>query len=258
MPKKLICLKLGGSLITDKSVPFSFHEDVVRKVGLTIHDLILKYPDYGWILGNGAGSFGHYVAHQTDYQNHKSDSVIAAKVHDSVAKLNQKVVAKLCSAMLPAVSLQPSQFLTRKASSLHGRVERVKQMLVDNKIPVVYGDVIPDTNTGSSIATTEEILDFVSSSLDEYNSVFTIYLTIVDGVYDQNGKVIPQLKEDELGEHISGSAGFDVTGGMAQKVKLGFEALQHCERVLIINGNAPDKIEDILNGESVGTELVKI
>lgn len=257
MPKKLICLKLGGSLITDKSVPFSFHEDIVKKVGLTIHDLMAKYPGYHWILGNGAGSFGHYVAHQTDYQNHKSDPVIAAKVHDSVAKLNKKVVAELCSSGLPAVSLQPSTFLSRKADGFHGSIMQAKELLSANKIPVVYGDVVSDVNTGSSIATTEEILDYVAKNLEEYDSALTIYLTIVDGVYDKNGNVIPLLKENDLGEHIGGSAGFDVTGGMAQKVQLGFETLEHCEKVFIINGDKPEEIEDILRGKHVGTELKK-
>jgi Predicted archaeal kinase len=55
---KLIVLKLGGSIITNKKEPFSFNRDVLLRIG---NELKSSWP-MPLIIIHGGGSFGHPIA----------------------------------------------------------------------------------------------------------------------------------------------------------------------------------------------------
>ena len=60
--QELVFLKLGGSLITDKTKPFTPRLDVMDDLALQISTALQTHPDLRLILGHGAGSFGHVPA----------------------------------------------------------------------------------------------------------------------------------------------------------------------------------------------------
>ena len=67
---ELILLKLGGSVITDKTQPFTARLDVIERLAAEIKAALdERGDDLQLIVGHGAGSFGHEVA--AKYQTHK-------------------------------------------------------------------------------------------------------------------------------------------------------------------------------------------
>src|SRR5678810_1222462 len=60
--KELVFLKLGGSLITDKTQPYTPLLDVMNDLALQIATALQTHPNLRLVLGHGAGSFGHVPA----------------------------------------------------------------------------------------------------------------------------------------------------------------------------------------------------
>ncbi|MFN8459248.1 MAG: hypothetical protein U0401_32125 [Anaerolineae bacterium] len=55
---ELVLLKLGGSVITDKTKPFTARMDVIERLAQEInHALTDRGGDLQLIIGHGAGSF---------------------------------------------------------------------------------------------------------------------------------------------------------------------------------------------------------
>ena len=69
------------------------------------------------------------------------------------------------------------------------------------------------------------------------------------------GAVMPTLSPNAVADHIGEAEGFDVTGGMSQKVKAGFRALSYTDNVSIINGLVTGQLTNCLQGDEVGTKL---
>ena len=60
-------LKLGGSLITDKSQPYTARLEVIDRLAQEILQARQENPGLLLLLGHGSGSFGHTPAHQYKY-----------------------------------------------------------------------------------------------------------------------------------------------------------------------------------------------
>lgn len=254
---KYILIKLGGSLITDKSKPLSLRKTTITQLATELSQLHAKYPNFRWIIGNGAGSFGHYTVHKVSYKDSPADPDKILAVRKSVMKLNEQIVRALVEAGLPAVTVMPHEFIFEVNDQLSVNHSAVLKLLEKNKIPVVYGDVI-DSNDASRIIPTEEILETIGlQSLKQLGEkpYICIYATSVDGVLDKNGKVMPKLSSaDDL--HVHKNHGeYDVTGGMAQKVKAALTMAKHTEQVYILNGYVPGEITKAVSSEPVGTRL---
>ena len=79
--------------------------------------------------------------------------------------------------------------------------------------------------------------------------------TDVDGVLDQDGKLILEINSSNLGEtlkNISNPSAPDVTGGMKHKIE---ELLKTKIETQIINLKTPGLLTKAINGESIGTIL---
>ena len=89
----MFIIKLGGSVITEKSKQEFFRQDVMDVLSKEI-----KKADKEVILGHGAGSFGHIVAKQYElYNGYKNDSQINgfSLTCATVQKLNSLVLDSL-------------------------------------------------------------------------------------------------------------------------------------------------------------------
>ena len=60
--KELVFLKLGGSLITDKTKPYTPLLEMMNDLALQIATSLRSQPDLRLVIGHGAGSFGHVAA----------------------------------------------------------------------------------------------------------------------------------------------------------------------------------------------------
>ena len=248
--KNLIFVKLGGSLITDKSRPYTARHDVIRRLCKEIHEARSE-SDFPLLVGHGGGSFPHVSAQK--YETHKgairSDSWEGfAKVQDDAARLNRIVVASLMEADENAVSIQPSASCTARNDRIIGwHMTPIQVALAKGLIPVPHGDVCVDDVKGCCIISTEEILKFLAKKLRPERIIMA---GKTDGVLGPLGETIKQIDRKNYAQIIdsltSSDGVADVTGGMEQKVKMALG--MGCE-VEIINGLKPGELKRSLLGE---------
>lgn len=251
-------IKLGGGLITDKSVPRYVRQDVLEQAAHELAEMYKKHPSATWLIGNGAGSFGHYTVQAVRYKDVPADPEKIKAVRQSVIDLNVLVVTALRASGIPAKGLAPHTFM----KEINGRIEfdhrAIAETYAEGEVPVVYGDVITVDDDSSRIAPTEEVLETIGHwQLEQTGQKATacVYASSVQGVLDSKGATIPVLRQgDSLHEHKN-DRDYDVTGGMAQKVAAGFEALGYAENVYIVNGAAKGHIAQALGLGRIDTRL---
>jgi isopentenyl phosphate kinase len=251
----LTFIKFGGSLITDKQVEGSFHAGVVRRLGQEIQEAITASSDLQVLIGHGSGSFGHFAAQQygTMQGVHTLEQWRGfAHVATTAAELNQLTAKALQEVGLPIWRIQPSA----SARSHDGVIVRmatdtIAEALSRGIIPLVYGDVSLDEVRGGTIISTETIFFYLAHHLP-VNSI--LLLGEVEGVYDQHGRVIPEITPtnfDAIEQALGGSAGTDVTGGMETKVRDMLVLTQALPTltIRILSGTKPGLLRRSLLGE---------
>ncbi|KAA3663778.1 MAG: uridylate kinase [Chloroflexi bacterium] len=218
----LTFLKLGGSLITDKTSVEAVRFDVLTRLCQEIADFRQTNPEIKLLMGHGSGSFGHVAAAKYGTrQGVSSPSEWAgfSEVSSAAARLNRIVVDALQEAGVPALTLQPSASVVCE----NGRIAQIATTPIQHALdagllPVVHGDVAFDTVRGGTIISTEEVMMAVAETLQPS---WLLLAGETAGVLDQNGTIIPKITRESLPEIASalgGSRGTDVTGGMASKV----------------------------------------
>ncbi len=77
-----------------------------------------------------------------------------------------------------------------------------------------------------------------------------ILLTDVEGIWDSEGKVIPNLSADEVRSLITSGV---IDGGMIAKAEAALLALARTSRVQIVDGRQQNSLIDAIDGKLVGT-----
>lgn len=249
--KKLILLKLGGSLITDKSKPDTLRLSEIKNLATQIKKALDENPDTQLIIGNGAGSFGHYPA--VKYQMMKGITDEKQRmgycvVQDAVGRLNRVIVKELLRAGINAVTVQPSAVIISKNKKITKFfLDPLLGLLSLGIVPVLYGDIVFDSISGSAIFSTEQLLGEVVKRLSRKGTkqVYFIHTGITKGVLDARGNVIPVIhanKMDRIKKIFYGTAGYDVTGGMFHKVQQAAKLTEYGISTLIINGTGKNNM----------------
>ena len=265
MKKNIIYLKLGGSLVTDKRKAYTFNESIVRQVVSQIAECLRERSDIQLVLGNGAGSFAHQSA--TKYRLHlgatEEEGIYGScATHTDAAQLNQLIVKILLESKIPVYTLQPSAFiLSSSRSTKHLNLTVFEQIITNNMIPFVYGDVIIDTDIGATIYSTDRIFREIAEKHagTHFTPGLIIHAGNYDGVMDQNGQIIPTITREnynEVKKSLYRSDVIDVTGGMEQKVEEMLHLVDHKISSIIINGKKKGLIKQTLLGDiSSGTYI---
>jgi isopentenyl phosphate kinase len=223
----VVFLKLGGSLLTDKREVETPRLEIIRRLAVEIAQSLRADPTLRLVAAHGSGSFGHVYG-----QRHGTREGVQtpaewfgfAETADAAARLNRIVMAELLRAGVPAWSIQPSATLRcHDGRIVAGPEETISLALAKGLAPVIFGDVALDRVRGGTIASTEEIFDWLAAHLLPERIVLA---GEVDGIYtadplrDPSAARIPQLTPATLAEiqrGLGGSHGVDVTGGMAAK-----------------------------------------
>ncbi len=258
----LIFVKLGGSLITDKTVASSFREDTTLALAEAFAEARGKRPEIRLLLGHGSGSFGHVVAKQYGTiggVNTTSEWHGFAEVSAAASTLNHLVSQTMRRANLPIIRLQPSA----SAIATDGRIasmntDTIIRALDNDLVPLVHGDVAFDTVRGGTIVSTETVFDYLAHHLPVTQ---ILLLGEVAGVYDESIKVIPNISQNNIGIYrkaLGGSAGTDVTGGMFTKVQDMLNLTKKIGQltIRIMDGRNPQLVRDTLLGEVTPGTLI--
>ena len=256
-------LKLGGSLITDKSRAYTARQAVIARLAGEVRQALDANHDLALLIGHGSGSFGHWAAHphgtrqgvHTPAQWRGYADVAAA-----AARLNRIVADTFLDAGVPVLSLQPSASARCHDGALtHLDIHPIRAALAQGLVPLVFGDVALDEVRGGTIISTEDIFLFLANALQPSR---ILLLGEVPGVLGPDGTVISHITPSDLPElqaALSGSQGVDVTGGMADKVARMVELVQrHPEtRVHLLTGTEPALLTRVLvdDTSSAGTRI---
>jgi len=260
--KTRVIVKIGGSFITDKNKPESLNEDHVRRVAREIL-FALKSEQISLVLSHGAGSYGHIAAEKYEAQKgrHRHWNWQGFyEIRQSMIRMNLRLLQIFGEEGLFPVTIQPSAIAMARSGKIYFIDTRIIRLLLEaGQIPFIHGDIIIDESQGFTIASTEEQI----SQLSEYISFRRIVLiSDVPGVLDSDGNVIPQIDKknySQIIDHLGGSAGADVTGGMKSKVDRIFQIVKKNSftTAFILSGNSePGIITKTILGEHIqGTKI---
>jgi len=247
-------LKIGGSIITDRSSPTP--KALVREIKRAAEEIAGTSDNL--ILVHGAGSFGHQLADKY-HLIERFDTKGLIKTHSCVKILNTMVVDALVSAGVFAVPIHPfSCFLLDNGRIKEMFTSHIKTMLERKLVPVLHGDVVMDATRGISILSGDQIIAYIARRLGAGRIGVG---SNTDGVLDAQGKMISLITPGtfhEIQGYISGSSQTDVTGGMLGKVQeLVYLAETSGIESKIFNAAAAGNIKKFLKGTSTGTLIQK-
>ncbi len=262
--KEIVFIKFGGSLITDKDIPFTPRPAILNQVSLEFKSIQAAYPDTSFILGHGSGSFGHNVAKK--YQTRTGVKTAAdwkgfVAVWSAARRLNTLFLEAFLKNDVPCMAFPPSSILTAhngKASAAH--LLSLQAALQHGIIPIVYGDVVFDETRGGTILSTEDIFFYLTQHFCVQRILLCGIEPAIYADFPNNQEPILKITPDTfpvLKQKIGHSASPDVTGGMIEKVRLMVDLIriQPHLKIHIFSAAEPGNIQKILGDEPIGTRL---
>ncbi|HVT01676.1 MAG TPA: isopentenyl phosphate kinase [Patescibacteria group bacterium] len=265
MSKKLVIIKLGGSVITDKKTnkPI-FKKEVVKRIAKEIKSAQSK-ADFDLILVHGAGSFGHPSAKKYKLNEGYKDKTSALGVSltkKTVLKLNLLVIETLQKEGFNAVLLESSTLINNSNKKINDfNTDPVKDTFSLNMIPVLSGDVVSDKKLGISIVSGDTIVSYLAKELKAKTVIFA---SDVDGIFDKNPKTnndaklikkITSINFQRIIDQMKAHNINDVTGEMEGKLMNIKEYLVNTDSI-ITNGLKPNNIENCLLNRVNGTRII--
>ena len=260
MRSRMIFLKLGGSLITDKAKTETALPEIILTLLSDLARFLIENPDTKVLLGHGSGSFGHHAAAKFNTRsgvNTPEDWLGFRQVWESARKLNQIVLDIGRLAGLELMSFPPSASLLSK----HGQVadwntQPLESALENGLIPVVYGDVVFDQLLGGTIFSTEELFAYLAKSLKPSRILLVGKESAVFSDFPTNLEPISHISRSaDLARYLQPSQDKDVTGGMRSKVA---HMQSICRSipglsVEIFHASKPGELFEALSGHHSGT-----
>jgi isopentenyl phosphate kinase len=280
---KLIFLKLGGSLITDKERPRTPRLDTLRDLSTQIAAARARDPNLLLLIGHGSGSFGHVVAKKYATRDGlqplppSSPSHFLQKqgvgmraywhgfteVWHEAAALNKIVMNALRQANISAMAVPPSaSVIAKNGKVVSWNLEPIKRALLEGIAPVVYGDVVFDDARGGTILSTEDLFMHLAREMRPQRILLA---GIEDGVYadfparkHKVESVTPESYE-KIRSSVGASASTDVTGGMDSKVQQMLSLVEEIPdiSVQLFSGEKAGNLKRVLEGEVLGTLMHK-
>jgi isopentenyl phosphate kinase len=287
-PGEVTLLKLGGSLLTDKTAVEAVRPGVLARLAAEI----AESAPAGLVVAHGSGSFGHVAAARAGIAaglrdawrgggspadgGASSDAASAAGDPDQLAgvsltqqraaALHWQVMAALAAAGAHPFSLAPSSAVVAAGGRpVAAALEPLLLALARGLLPVLYGDVVLDREQGVAICSTERLFELLCGELPAHGVRVrrVVWLGETDGVYDAGGRTLARLDGRALAGSaalrgaIGGAAGADVTGGMLHRVETALALAARGIPSLIANGTIPGLLAQALRGDAVpGTEVV--
>ena len=257
-------IKLGGSVITDKTKPDTMRHEVLERLVSEIVQF-RQEDDELLVVGHGQGGFAHFPAKKyrtkEGFITDESRFGMGMTQH-SVGRSHQLVLQALLDQSLPVVSFRvASALVTTAGVAVVWSGKSLAWNLRNGLVPVTCGDVVVDTKQGCTIWSTEVILEHLAKYLPEEGFVVSrvIHVTDVDGVLTADGKTISKITPQtaaQVRKSITDPTGTDVTGGMWHKLESSVELAKQGIDTAIISGIKPKNLYNCLSRQRfVGTTV---
>jgi len=271
--KPVIIIKLGGSILTDKNTPYSMRNEVINSLISQISDNYQISNQPKIIIIHGAGSFGHPIANSYSIQkglnqNIPNQTLGLAKTHQSVKKLNTKIVDGFLSREIPVLSLTTSSVFFQENSVLKFTgFNQIASLLELGIIPILFGDILLHDSKNFSIISGDRVIyeickSFSSSINTKYKINKIIFCFDKDGIIisssEKDSKIIQNIrsKDIKLLSLKKFEDSIDVTGNIRGKLK---EIKKICDLgipVQLINGQKPNLLTKAMKNEEILSTLI--
>lgn len=262
-------LKLGGSLITEKSKAHTARMAVLQRLAAEIKEAWDENQAMRLILGHGSGSYGHSAAKKYNTRDGVTDPIEwrgFAEVWHAAALLNRLVVDACYEAGLPVIAFSPIASVTSENRCVSSwQISPLQAALQVGLIPIIQGDVIFDAHLGGTILSTEDLFLYLST---QFHPQRILLAGIEPGIwadYPTCSRLVKEMTPKDWDDHgqisthltIQGSAAPDVTGGMAAKVHQSLQMIKNMptSEVNIFSGEEPGAVKHALLGARLGTCL---
>ncbi|HUH99956.1 MAG TPA: isopentenyl phosphate kinase [Nitrososphaerales archaeon] len=241
-----VIVKLGGSVITDKRVAFSYRERTVRGLAKAIAASGLPV-----VIVHGGGSFGHTVARRYGLSSKRSapSPEGVSETRDSMLALDAKLCASLSASGMHPYPFSPFTLLDREREA--GRVF-IERLLKAGATPVTFGDVVHD-GKGFRILSGDTMCVELAQMLGAKRCVMAMD---VAGLLDGRGRVIRLVKGGDAGS--PGGKGADATGGISFKLAEAARMASSGTEVRLVSGLKPAEFSKALRGVEFHGSMVRV
>ena len=253
--KEKIVIKCGGRVLLDSILFNNFIEDIaaLKKLGLT--PLLVH--------GGGLG-----IKKKLDKLNIKSKFIMGLRVTDEkmikiveevMTKFNKEIVSALekksCKAKSITVRENNAIFVQQKNKELGyvGNPTRIDDKLIKNFIDKDFVPIIAPMGLDDKMHVYNINADTAAGALAvSLRSRRLLLMTDVEGVYDENKKLISEIKSTEAERLIYNQT---IHGGMIPKIRTCINAVNNNVRgVVIIDGRRPHSILfELFSDQGAGT-----
>ncbi len=241
----MILLKLGGSIITNKSRPLTPRIDITDTLVKN-----LKKIDESIILVHGGGSFGHYWSVKFDMHTKPKKYSLrgTALVKNSMVELNRIILNILQKNKLDPYCMPPVSFMGGDRP-ITKKIREVGEIAEAGMIPVTYGDAIYYGQKKTYILSGDKIMTHVAKILRPRLCIFALN---EDGIYN-NMKSRELVEEFVNKKPVMEKNKMDVTGGMIRKTEEAIKIANMGMNVFFVNGAKPERVikavkKDIFDG----------
>ena len=257
--KEKIVIKCGGRVLLDSVLFNNFIKDIaiLKKLGLT--PLLVH--------GGGLG-----IKKKLDELNIQSKFIMGLRVTDAkmikivenvMTEFNKEIVSalekKFCKAKSITVRENNAIYVQQKNKELGyvGSPTRIDNKLIKNFIDKDFVPIIAPMGLDEKMQAYNINADTVAGALAvSLKSRRLLLMTDVEGVYDENEKLISEIKSAEAEKLIYNQT---VHGGMIPKIRTCINAVNNNVRgVVIIDGRRPHSILfEIFSDQGAGTLIRK-
>lgn len=275
-------IKLGGSVISDKSVPFKARKGDIDRLAREISG-ILPLIDYRLIIVHGGGSYGHPVAAkykikegvcEGDFSALFRQRLGFAQTKKAMIELNSIIVDSFLGADVPVVPIPPSAISVTKNERISSfDTVALYKALEGGFVPLLHGDPVFDEEKGFTILSGDQIVSYLARIMGAERVLIG---TDVDGLYTEDPKINPEAKPLDIlkysqdyeavlakltrdKERVKVEKIFiDVTDQMVGKISEIIDIWKRGIEIIIFNARKPNFLTRIFHNEKVPcTRLIK-
>jgi len=242
---RTVIVKFGGSVITDKTKPFSYRSDVVSALAEEIAS-----SDEKTLVVHGGGSFGHTVAKEQGISSDQASANAGAvsKTRGAMYELNGLLCRTLIESKLFPYTFSPFDAIAKLGKAPVSKW--LRSLLKSGLTPVTFGDVRL-TSVGFKVFSGDLMVLELAKILEPERCIFALD---VDGVYEGGTRVIIQELSPSRVKRMQVSPGEDVTGGMKLKLEVAAKVAALGPKVCFVSGYRRNEFSKALKGlEFYGT-----
>jgi isopentenyl phosphate kinase len=252
MLEGITIIKLGGSIITDKTVPFKILYDNIADIA----EQIAKYGRRNLLLVHGGGSVGHYLVEKLKFNEKEAqDPKAISTIIYEMDNLTQTISKTFLEFDVPVVALQTHSiaFLGERGIVLDSKF--ILNWLRKGLIPILKGDIILGYDSLARVISG----DVIVSELAKLNEVRKVIMCFdQDGIIGKDGSIIKQLSLKSNFEELIWLTGkYDVTGGLRAKLNAMAPIVSLKKEVYFMNPKRNRLLNALMEKEFKGTKLVE-